>query len=82
MANRRHEVVQLDDISRRIVAACDGTRTPIELLKSLGDALAKNEFILHHEGHRVTDPELLPKLMGNSVPVILEFLADRAMLIR
>ena len=80
IANRRHEIVQMDDIQRRIVAACDGTRTPSELVQSLGESLARNEFVLHHEGRRVTDAAVLPKLVGDLVPKILEFLAARAML--
>ena len=45
------------------------------MVKTLGEALTRNEFIVHHEGRKVTDPELLTKLVGNAVPNILEFLA-------
>jgi methyltransferase-like protein len=81
IVNRRHEIVPVDDIQRRIVAACDGTRNQAELVQSMADAFRRNEFILHHEGRRITDPDLVPKIVGSAVPRILEYLAGRAMLV-
>jgi methyltransferase-like protein/SAM-dependent methyltransferase len=81
VTNRLHELVPLDEIQRRIVAACDGTRTPADLIENLGQALTRNEIILHHDGRKVTDPEMLPKLVGDLVPQILDLLASRGMLV-
>lgn len=81
ITNRRHETVGMDEIHRRIVAMCDGTQTHADIQRALTEALKRNEFFLHHDGHNVTDPDLLSRLLGNAIPRILAFLASRALLI-
>ena len=81
VTNRRHELVALNDLQRQVVVACDGTKTRPELIEALCQALLSGKLIVHNEGVRVMDPEVLRTPANSFLPDILDDLARRAMFI-
>ena len=81
VTNRLHETVRLDDVQRRVVSHCDGTRSRADLVTVLCGALQQGELTLHHRGVRVTDAETLKRLADDMVRDILSFLAGCGLLV-
>ncbi len=81
VTNRRHELVALNDLQRQVVAACDGTKNRPELIEALCQALLSGKLIVHQEGIRVMDPDVLRTPANSFLPDVLDDLARRAMFI-
>ena len=80
VTNRLHETVRLDDVQRRIVCHCDGTRSRAELVTILCEDLQQGELTLHHRGVRVTDPDAMQRLADDMVRDIVGFLGNCGLL--
>jgi methyltransferase-like protein/SAM-dependent methyltransferase len=81
VTNRLHESVALDDIQRKVLAACDGQRTVDAIVEHLREKVLSGDLVQYHEGRRVIEHELANRLAAEVVPSILTQLVQRALLI-
>jgi len=79
--NRRHEVVNLDDVSQNTLAHLDGQRDRAELLRILRDSMESGRLSVFKDGVPVGRVEVADDILAQALEQCLSKLAGRALLI-
>jgi methyltransferase-like protein/SAM-dependent methyltransferase len=82
VGNRRHEVVQLSDLARRLVPLLDGTRDRDALADALTELVIAGELTVQKGGQPLTDPVEIRAALAATLGPTLDALARDALLIR
>ncbi|MBN9119242.1 MAG: class I SAM-dependent methyltransferase [Planctomycetes bacterium] len=81
VANRRHEVVRLSDLSQRLVPLLDGTRDRDALADALTAATAAGDLSIQKGGHSLIDPAEIRAALVATLGPALDALARDALLV-
>jgi SAM-dependent methyltransferase len=81
VANRRHEVVQLTDLSARLVPLLDGTRDRDALVDALAHLAAAGALTVQKGGHPIADPLERRAALAATLGPALDALARDALLV-
>jgi methyltransferase-like protein len=76
ITNRMHLPVPADLVSRFIIAACDGTRTPDEITAQLVERVGEGKLSVTEGSQKVTDRAKLQALLRRAVDTGLQALAN------
>jgi len=79
--NRRHEVVNLDDVSQNTLAHLDGQRDRAELLRILRESMESGRLSVFKDGVPVGRVEVADEILEQALEQCLSKLAARALLI-
>ncbi|MBM3982068.1 MAG: methyltransferase domain-containing protein [Planctomycetes bacterium] len=80
VANRRHELVQLTDLSIRLVPLLDGTRDRAALTDALTEQAQAGRLTVQKAGHPIADPDELRAALASTLNPALEALARDGLL--
>jgi len=67
VTNQRHEIVNLDEFSRRTLQLMDGTRDRAALLDAMSKLVADGTLMVEQEGQKVAGGDPLMKILGDAV---------------
>jgi methyltransferase-like protein len=67
VTNQRHEIVHLDEFSRRTLQLLDGTRDRNALLDSMSKLVADGTLMVEQEGNKVAGGDPLKQILGDAV---------------
>ena len=81
VTNQRHEIVNLDEFSRRTLQLLDGTRDRAALLDSMATLVTDGTLMVEQEGRPVAGGEPLKKILGDAVDRCLNRFTKAALLV-
>lgn len=81
VANRRHEVVRLSDLSQKLVPLLDGTRDRAALADALTAAVASGDLSIQKGGQPLTDAGEVRAALERALGPTLDALAREALLV-
>jgi SAM-dependent methyltransferase len=81
VANRRHEVVRLSDLSQKLIPLLDGTRDRAALTDALTAAVAAGDLTIQKAGHPLTDPDAVRAALAGALGPTLDAIAREALLV-
>jgi hypothetical protein len=81
VTNLRHEVLPVDDVTRHLVCALDGSRDRADLLEGLMRLVEGHGLVVQRHGRPVTDPARLREALADGLEANLRLLARSALLI-
>ena len=67
VTNQRHEIVTLDEFSRRTLQLLDGTRDRAALLDAMSKLVADGTLMVEQEGQKVAGGDPLKQILGDAV---------------
>ena len=67
VTNQRHEIVTLDEFSRRTLQLLDGTRDRAALLDAMAKLVADGTLMVEQEGQKVAGGDPLKQILGDAV---------------
>jgi methyltransferase-like protein/SAM-dependent methyltransferase len=67
ITNQRHEIVNVDEFSRRTLQLMDGTRDRSGLLDSMSKLVADGTLMVEQEGQKVAGGDPLKQILGDAV---------------
>jgi methyltransferase-like protein len=79
VTNQRHEMVNLDEFSRRTLALLDGTRDRKALLEDMSSLVADGTLMVEQEGRKVAGGDPLKQILGDAVDRCLTRFAKAAL---
>jgi methyltransferase-like protein/cyclopropane fatty-acyl-phospholipid synthase-like methyltransferase len=79
VTNQRHEVVNLDEFSRRTLALLDGTRNRDALLEDMSRLVTDGTLVVEQEGQQVAGGDPLKAILGDAVDRCLSRFAKAAL---
>ncbi|MCI0701205.1 MAG: methyltransferase regulatory domain-containing protein, partial [Planctomycetia bacterium] len=80
VANRRHEVVKLSDLSVRLLPLLNGTRDRAALADSLTELAVAGDLTVQRNGQPITDPADIRSALASTLDPTLDALAQDALL--
>jgi methyltransferase-like protein len=81
VTNQRHEIVNLDEFSRRTLALLDGTRDRAQLMKDMSRLVADGTLVVEQEGKSVAGGDPLNQILGDAIDRCLSRFAKAALLV-
>lgn len=78
VTNQRHEVVTLDEFSRRVLMLLDGTRDRAALLDEMSRLVSDGTLVVQQEGRQVDEGEPLKAILGDALDRCLSRFAKAA----
>jgi methyltransferase-like protein len=81
VTNQRHEMVNLDEFSRRTLQLLDGSRDRNALLDAMSKLVADGTLMVEQEGQKVAGGDPLKQIMGDAVDRCLTRFAKAALLV-
>lgn len=81
VANRRHDVVRLSDLSRKLLPLLDGTRDRDALADGLLAAVEAGDLSIQKGGHALTDPTQVRAALLSALGPALDALAREALIV-
>lgn len=79
--NQRHEIVNLDEFSRRTLALLDGTRDRAQLMKEMSKLVADGTLMVEQEGKSVAGGDSLNQILGDAIDRCLTRFTKAALLV-
>lgn len=79
--NQRHELINLDPVSKTLVNVFDGTRDQDELLDYLTQCVAKGALVLEENRRKIKETEMINDALEAAMEKALPTLASSAMLV-
>lgn len=79
--NQRHEMVNLDEFSRRTLALLDGTRDRAQLMKDMSLLVADGTLVVEQEGKQVAGGDPLNQILGDAIDRCLNRFTKAALLV-
>lgn len=80
VTNARHETLTLDEFNRQLLMLLDGERDHAALVDELKKLVDKDIIAIQRENRRVTDAEVIRRILTEAVPQNLSGLANAALL--
>jgi methyltransferase-like protein/trans-aconitate methyltransferase len=81
VVNQRHEVVNLDPVSKQLVRILDGTKDHTALLKRLNELVEDGTLVVHQDHKRLTNGERVQDALAEALEQALAKLAGAALLV-
>jgi methyltransferase-like protein len=81
VTNQRHEIVNLDEFSRRTLTQMDGTRDRAALLDAMSALVADGTLMVEQEGQKVAGGDPLKQILGDAVDRCMARFAKAALLV-
>jgi methyltransferase-like protein/SAM-dependent methyltransferase len=81
ITNQRHEIVHLDEFSRRTVQLLDGTRDRAALLDSMAALVTDGTLMVEQEGRPVAGGDPLKQILGDAVDRCLNRFTKAAIMV-
>ena len=81
VTNQRHEIVNLDEFSRRTLTQMDGTRDRAALLDAMSALVADGTLMVEQEGRKVAGGDPLKQILGEAVDRCTARFAKAALLV-
>jgi methyltransferase-like protein len=81
VVNQRHELVQLDPVSKELVKALDGTRDREALMEYLTQCVANGALVLEENGRKLEETEKINDVLETALENSLLTLAKSALLV-
>jgi len=81
VTNQRHEVVTLDEFSRRVLTLLDGSRDRAAVLAEMGRFVADGTLIVEQQGQHVDKGDPLNAILGDAVDRCFSRFAKAAVLV-
>jgi methyltransferase-like protein/protein-L-isoaspartate O-methyltransferase len=81
VTNQRHEIVNLDEFSRRTLALLDGTRNRAQLMKDMSRLVTDGTLVVEQEGKSVAGGDPLNQILGDAIDRCLTRFAKAALLV-
>ena len=67
VTNQRHEIVNIDEFSRRTLQLLDGTRDRAAVLDAMAALVADGTLMVEQEGQKVAGGDPLKQILGDAV---------------
>jgi methyltransferase-like protein/SAM-dependent methyltransferase len=80
VANRRHALLRLSDLDRRILPLLDGTRDRAAVIDRMAELAAAGELNVSRQGEPVTDPAEIRGVLGPTLEQALDRFATSCLL--
>jgi len=81
VTNQRHEIVNLDEFSRRTLQLLDGSRDRAALLDSMAALVADGTLMVEQEGRPVAGGDPLKAILGDAVDRCMNRFTKAALLV-
>jgi methyltransferase-like protein len=81
VTNQRHEIVNLDEFSRRTIQLLDGTRDRNALLDAMSKLVADGTLMVEQEGKSVAGGDPLKQILGDAVDRCLNRFTKAALMV-
>ena len=79
--NRRHELVRLSELDRKLLPLLDGTRDRPALVNQLAERALIGELTVHRDGKPLRDPGDIQQALGGALDAALQNFAANALLV-
>ncbi len=81
VTNQRHEVVQVDSLTKQIILTLDGTNDRKEIIHKLLKQVEEGSLVIHQDGNTLNDKEQIQNILIGALEQTLVNLCFSAMLI-